>query len=174
MARRRAKILWANPTAAAIFDAGSPAALAQRTFEPTHPSAAQILRLAGTLPAGAGQRLERLRGFGAGIGGTLICLCSRITLADNSAAILVIATERAGEDLGLPERARCLLADLATPAAIFSADGELIAATDTARGRLGDKRDLIALDADKLAREASLNGPSHRQRSRQAASLSSG
>jgi PAS domain S-box-containing protein len=152
------KILWANPTAAAIFDAASPAALAQRTFEPTHPSAAQILRLAGTLPAGAGQRLERLRGFGAGIGGTLTCLCSRITLADNSAAILVIATERAGKDLGLPERARRLLADLATPAAIFSADGELIAATDTARGRLGDNRDLIALDADKLAREASLNG----------------
>ncbi len=152
------KVLWANPTAAAIFDAASPAALAQRTFEPTHPSAAQILRLAGTLPAGSGHRLERLRGFGAGIGGTLICLCSRITLADNSAAILVVATERAGKDLGLPERARRLLADIEGPAAIFSADGELIAATDNARARLGDKRDLIALDADKLAREASLNG----------------
>jgi PAS domain S-box-containing protein len=152
------KVLWANPTAAAIFDAASSAALAQRTFEPTHPGAAQILRLAGTLPAGSGQRLERLRGFGAGIGGTLICLCSRVTLADNKDAVLVIAAERAGKDLGLPERARRLLADIENPAAIFSADGELIAATDTARARLGDKRDLIALDANKLAREASLNG----------------
>lgn len=150
-------ILWANPAAAAIFDAASPAVLTRRTFEPTHPSAAQILRLAGTLPAGAGQRLERLRGFGAGIGGTLICLCSRVTVGDKD-AVLVIATERAGKDLGLPERARRLLADIAEPAAIFSADGELIAATDTARARLGDKRDLTTLGADKLAREASING----------------
>jgi PAS domain S-box-containing protein len=152
------KILWANPAGAAIFDAASSAALTQRTFAPTHPSAAQILRLAGTLPAGAGQRLERLRGFGAGIGGTLICLCSRITLPDNSEAILVIATERAGKDLGLPERARRLLADIGKPTAVFSADGELIAASEAAQARLSDKRDLNALDADRLAREASLNG----------------
>jgi PAS domain S-box-containing protein len=80
-----------------------------------------------------------------------------VSLGDKD-AVLVIATERAGKDLGLPERARRLLADIAEPAAIFSADGELIAATDTARTRLGDRRDLTTLDADKLAREASING----------------
>ncbi|MDO8877771.1 MAG: histidine kinase dimerization/phospho-acceptor domain-containing protein [Pseudolabrys sp.] len=157
------RILWANPTAAAIFDAPSATALAQRVFITTHPGAAQIARLAGTLPAGGAQRLERLRGFGAGIGGTLVCLCSRIVLADNSNAVLVIATERAGKDLSLPERARRLLADmanidLAMPAAIFTADGELIEATAPARERLAGKHDLIELGADKLAREASLNG----------------
>ena len=152
------RILWANPTAAAIFDAESPAALATREFTATHPSAAQIVRLAGTLPAGGAQRLERLRGFGAGIGGTLVCMCSRVVLADNSAAILVAARERAGKDLSLPERARRLLADFNTPAAIFSADGELIEATAAARERLAGKSDLIGLGADKLAREASLNG----------------
>ena len=72
------RILWANPTAAAIFDADSSAALAKREFTATHPGAAQIARLAGTLPAGGAQRLERLRGFGAGIGGTLVCMCSRV------------------------------------------------------------------------------------------------
>ena len=92
------------------------------------PAAAQIARLAGTLPQGGAPRLERLRGFGASFGGTLICLCSRITLADNSAAMLVVSTERAGKDLSLPERARRLLADLERPAAIFTADGELIEA----------------------------------------------
>ena len=105
-------------------------------------------------------RLERLRGFGAPFGGTLICLCSRIVLADNSSAVLVVATERAGKDLSLPDRARRLLADFKRPAAIFTADGELIEATPEALERFRDKRDLIALGAEKLAREAMLNGMS--------------
>src|SRR5476649_2099982 len=152
------RVLWANPVAAAVFDAASPGALAAVSFEPGHPAAAQIARLAGTLPQGGAARLERLRGFGASFGGTLICLCSRIALADNTAAILVVSTERAGKDLSLPERARRLLADFERPVAIFSADGELIDALPGARERFGDSRDLIALGAEKLAREASLNG----------------
>ena len=156
------RILWANPTAAAIFDAATPAAVGSLNFEPQHPSAAQILRLSGTLPHGGAPRLERLRGFGANLGGTLICLCSRIALTENSTgstpAILVVSTERAGKDLSLPERARRVLADFAQPAAIFTADGELIEAGATARERFGPHRDLIALGAEALAREASRNG----------------
>ncbi len=95
------RILWGNPNAAAIFDAASPGALAEFAFQPNQASAAQIVRLAGTLPHGGAPRLERLRGFGASFGGTLVCLCSRIVLADNTAAILVVSTERAGADFGL-------------------------------------------------------------------------
>ena len=155
-------MLWANPTAAAIFDAASPGAVASLQFDPQHPNAAQIVRLAGTLPQGGAPRLERLRGFGASFGGTLVCLCSRIVLtenlAGNGAAILVVSTERAGKDLSLPERARRLLADFERPAAIFTADGELIEAGAAARERFGRDRDLIALGAEALAREASRNG----------------
>jgi PAS domain S-box-containing protein len=151
------RILWANPVAAAIFDAPSPAAAATVEFEPNHSAVAQIARLAGTLPHGL-TRLERLRGFGAALGGMLICLCSRITLADHRAAILVAATERAGKELALPERAHRLLKDVDEPAALFSADGELIESVASARDCMGDKRDLIALGAEKLAREATLNG----------------
>src|SRR6476661_5171503 len=97
------RVLWANPAGAAIFDARSPAAVASIHFDSRHPTAAQISRLAGTLPQGGAPRLERLRGFGTGIGGTLICLCSRVALADNSTAILVVSTERTGRDLALPE-----------------------------------------------------------------------
>ena len=129
-------MLWANPTAAAIFDAASPAALADVVFKPEHTAAAQIARLAGTLPKGDAPRLERLRGFGARLGSTLICLCSRIALADNSSAVLVVSTERAGKDLSLPDRAQRLLADLERPAAIFTADGELIEAMPEAREML--------------------------------------
>ncbi|MBI3704549.1 MAG: PAS domain-containing protein, partial [Rhizobiales bacterium] len=152
------RVLWANPTAAAIFDAASPGALASRRFDPQHVSAAQILRMAGTLPHGGAPRLERLRGFGASVGGTLMCYCSRIALADNSAGILVVSTERSAKELSLPERTRRVLADFERPAAIFTADGELIDATASARKRMADNRDLIALGAEKLAREVSRNG----------------
>ena len=152
------RILWANPTGAAIFDAASPGAIAAREFEPRHVAAVQIARLAGTLPHGGAPRLERLRGFGASFGGTLICLCSRITLTDNRAAVLVVSVERTGKELALPERALRLLENGAAPAAIFTADGELIHAQPTAREWLGNKLDLVAFGADKLAREATLNG----------------
>src|SRR5581483_5624269 len=85
------RILWGNPVAAAMFNAPSSSALAGRTIDPKGTAALQIARLAGTLPHGAGPRLERLRGFGGRLGGTLLCGCSRITLADGMPAILVIA-----------------------------------------------------------------------------------
>ena len=152
------RILWANSTGASIFDTASPMAAAATRFGPRHTAAAQISRLAATLPQGNSPRLERLRGFGARFGGMLVCLCSRITLADNTTAILVISTERAGDDIALPERARRLLADVQQPAAIFTADGELMGAQPTGTALIGNRRDLIALGAEKLAREASLNG----------------
>ena len=88
----------------------------------------------------------------------LICLCSRLTLADNTTAILIVSTERAARDLPLPDRARRLLADFVSPAAMFTADGELIDVQPAARTLLGERRDLIALGAEQLARETSLNG----------------
>ncbi len=152
------RILWANPTGAAIFNAASPGAIAAQRFDPAEPAAAQVARLAGTLPQGGAARLERLRGFGATVGGPLTCLCSRHALHDGEPAILIATTERAGPDFPLPDRARRLLADFGT-AAIFTADGELIEASAGARKRLGARRPgLTALGAEKLAREASLNG----------------
>jgi PAS domain S-box-containing protein len=152
------RVLWGNPVAATIFDATSPAALAALQFEPDHVSIAQITRLAGTLPQGGAPRLERLRGFGARFGAPLTCLCSRITLTDGSSAILIASTERAGKELSLPDRARRILADFDKPAAMFTADGELIEATKAGQETLGSHRDLIALGAERLATEASKNG----------------
>jgi len=151
-------VLWANAGAAAIFHAATPAELAQQGFEPNHPAAAQVKRLAGTLPPVGTKRLERLRGFGAPFGATLTCLCSRLRLADNSEAILVAATERAGPEFTLQERARRLIAAIGQPVALFTADGELIDANAEARQRLAAKPDLVALGLVTLAREASHNG----------------
>jgi len=152
------RLLWANSVAAAIFNAGSPGAAADVAFDSGDPAAAQIARLAGTLPQGGVPRLERLRGFGASLGGALVCMCSRLTLADNEAGILVVSTERAGKELVLTERAHRLLADMTVPAALFTADGEWVDGARDAIARLGGTRELAALGADRLAREATLNG----------------
>ena len=151
------RILWANPTAAAIFDAESPGALAAIALDSKHPAVAEIARVSGTLPQTGAPRLERLRGFGASFGGPMICLCSRFLLRDNTNAVLVRASF-AGLDLALSERARRLLADADRPAAIFSGIGELIDCTPAARERLGAARNLLALGAEKLMKEASIYG----------------
>ena len=151
------RILWANPAGAAIFEAASPREAALLRFDARHSASVQVARLSGTLPHGGAPRLERLRGFGASIGATIVCLCSRVTLADNSDAILIASAERAGRALALPDRATRLLRDFGPAAAIFTGDGEIIAAQPAAIGRMGNQRDLVALGAEKLAREASLN-----------------
>jgi hypothetical protein len=58
----------------------------------------------------------------------------------------------------LPGRARCLLQDFDQPAAVFTADGELSEEQPAAKTLLGKRRDILALGAGRLAREASLNG----------------
>ncbi|MGA7975237.1 MAG: hypothetical protein WCA36_20775, partial [Pseudolabrys sp.] len=50
------RILWANPIGAAIFNGETPNALSELVFEPQHPAAVQIARLAGTLPQGGTPR----------------------------------------------------------------------------------------------------------------------
>src|SRR6185437_6233832 len=152
------RILWANPVAAAVFAAASPAEVTALRFEARHAYTVQIGRLANTLAEGEAPRLERLRGFGASFGGTLICLCSRIVLHDGNSAILLVSTERAGKELPLPDRARRLLHDVKLPSAIFTADGELIEAQAVARKRMGAGRDLLQLGAQDIAREASVKG----------------
>ena len=151
------RILWANPAGAAIFDAASPAAATLLRFDANHSASVQVARLSDTLPHGGAPRLERLRGFGASFGATLVCLCSRVALADNNAAILIASAERAGKSLALPDRATRLLRDFGPDTAIFTADGEIIAAQPAAIERMGNQRDLVALGAENLAREASLN-----------------
>src|SRR5262245_48978103 len=151
------RILWANPAGAAIFDAASAGDVALLRFDANHSASVQVARLSGTLAQGGTPRLERLRGFGATIGATLVCLCSRIVLADDSPAILIVSAERAGKTLALPDRATRLLRDLGPAAAIVTSDGEIIAAQPAAVERMGNRHDLVALGAEKLAREASLN-----------------
>ena len=152
------RVLWVNPTAAAVFDVASPAELAGHVIDPKGSAALQIARIAATLPQGAPPRLERLRGFGARLGRTLMCACSRVMLEDRTPAILVIGTELVGAALLLAERVRRLCAGIEEPIAFFSTDGELVHATPAGEARLLGLKSIAALGADELAGQALVSG----------------
>jgi signal transduction histidine kinase len=143
------RILFANPTGAAIFGAETPATLAACRFQGSD-VAAQVVRLAATLPEGTASRFERLRGFGTGPDRTLTCRCSRAPLSDGTDAILIAATEQAGPELALAERVAYLLAGTEAPVAAFAPDGKLIEATAAAQGHLAGATTLAALGAEAL------------------------
>src|SRR6476620_651440 len=65
------RIVWANPIGAAMLGASTSGAIGDRAFDPAHLAVAESARLATTLTPGAPPRLERLRGFGAGVGRAL-------------------------------------------------------------------------------------------------------
>ena len=153
------KVLWANPTGAAIFGAATPSALAARSFDLGQPTAAQVARLTKQLPLDGTERTEQLLGFGAGIGRALACACSRVALADGTAGILVAAADRAGPDLLINERVTRLLAGGGEPIAIFTDDGTLIAATPSAQEHLGSNTSLASLGADALKQSTRDNVP---------------
>jgi signal transduction histidine kinase len=147
------RLLWANAAGAALFGAADTRQCVERRFDAKNPAAAQIVRLAATLPSAGPPRLERLRGFGLGFGRALTCACSRLVVADGKAAVLIAATEPAGPALSLAERVRRLFGD-DEPLAAFTADGALVHATEAARAQLGGTNSLSALGISAVAAKA--------------------
>jgi signal transduction histidine kinase len=104
-----AALLWANAAGAALFgmvDADSGGEWRVASDHPAHPAAAEVARLAATLAPDGAPRFERLRGFGARFGRALTCRCSRVVLADGTAAVLVAAAEPLGPILPPAARIR--------------------------------------------------------------------
>jgi signal transduction histidine kinase len=151
-------IVWTNAVGAAVFGAADTSESAERLFEPDHPAALEIARLAATLPASGQARLERLRGFGASFGGALTCICSLVAIADDAIAVLVIGTEAAGLPLTLRERVHRLFAGREHALAVFALDGALLFATNEGQARLGETPTSSALGIAELAAEALTGG----------------
>src|SRR5262245_21048302 len=107
------RVIWSNVSGAAVLGAGTPAELAEQRFEPEHPFAADVARLAETLSKTGAQRLERLRGTGS----NLVCTCARVTVAETP-GILVVASEPA-KSIPLAARAARLFSVSAEPLAVF-------------------------------------------------------
>ncbi|HEX2654024.1 MAG TPA: histidine kinase dimerization/phospho-acceptor domain-containing protein [Xanthobacteraceae bacterium] len=144
-------ILWANAGAAAMIGPLPPADLPHRRFSMTHPMAAQIAQLAGSLPHSGAPRLERLRGIGPGVGRTLVCACSRLQLTADTSAILVVAGDTAKPLLPLAERAKRMIASMQEPIALFTSEGTLLHATENASKLLGVAQTLAAIGAERIA-----------------------
>ena len=152
------RILWANAVGAAVFGAKTSNACANRRFSVTELPAAQVLRLAATLPSGGQERLERLRGFGGSVGRALTCTCSRIVTGDGGGAVLIVAAEPAGPALTLAERVQRLLDEDAEPMAAFLPDGRFVYANAKAQHWLDGAGTLAALGLEALAAAALQTG----------------
>ena len=80
------RLLWTNAVGAQIFPP-------RTQLRETNSAARQIARVFAALPDSDAPRLERLRGFGAPIGGALLCQCSRFKTPEGD-AILVVSLEK--------------------------------------------------------------------------------
>ena len=107
------RLLWTNAVGAQIFARGT-------QLRETNSAARQIARVFAALPESDAPRLERLRGFGAPIGGALLCQCSRFKTPDGD-AVLVVSLEkirgRANEPREAPVAAPARARDAASRAA---------------------------------------------------------
>jgi PAS domain S-box-containing protein len=151
------RILWANPPGGEIYKASTPEALTALRFAADDPTAVQIARLADSLPATEVWRLERLRGFGAAVGGLLTCQCMRIELGGEP-AVLVVSGERTDPGLPFDARLRRVIAGSTTPAAAFSMKGRLLEASPEAIALLGARNQLDNIGAAALAQQAKETG----------------
>jgi PAS domain S-box-containing protein len=151
------RILWANPVGAGLFDAPSGVALATKTFGPANPYRRQVMQLAGRLPPTGAVRLERLRGFGAPLGGLMTCACSRLDFSDGGAGVLVAATAPSGRVMPLVERLQRLVLGLDAPVAAFAQDGLFVGANDAAHA-LFDFRNLSDAGFEAARRDALRQG----------------
>jgi PAS domain S-box-containing protein len=132
------RVLWANPVGAKLFGARNAANLFTREFGPADTHRRQVAQLAARMPTSGAARLERLRGFGATLGGLMTCACTRLEFADGEAGLLIVAADAiAGRGMPLMERLQNLTDGIDTPIAAFARDGLFVGASDTARALLG-------------------------------------
>ncbi len=137
------RLLWANAAGRAFFRAPSDDALLERTFGPADPYRRQVKQLASILAPSGALRLERLRGFGAHLGGLMTCGCARISLNSES-GILIAAEQPGGRVPPFPERLMALIEGLEGPAAAF-VNGHLEAANAAARAHGEAIRELAGI-----------------------------
>ncbi len=154
------RVLWANAAGATVFGAATAAALTSRTFESSDRAAQQVARMADTLTHDGAARLERFTGFGSSLLRPLTCICSRVTLGDDPAALLICGVEPLRPPLPLVDRLQRLLVDTPDAVAAFTAAGDLVFATAGARIKLPSPHTVEALGANALAAKAFNEGAS--------------
>ena len=151
------RLLWTNPAGARVFGAANGASLAIRTFGPADACRRQIAQLARRLPENGAARLERLRGFGASLGGRVTCSCAWLAFPDGSHGVLVAPVESHGRPMPLSERLQRLVEGIDLPIAAFGRDGLLLGASEAMHRLLGF-RDLRTAGLEGARRDALASG----------------
>lgn len=141
-ARDGAQMLWTNASGGALLSLAD----ADAVFTPSDDMRADIARLAARLPLDGTARLERLYGFGAPLGQRTTCSCARLTFANGTVTVLVVAASADLPPLPRDKRLAWLIHGLAEAIAIFDANGALAVATPAALSAIGSKASLAALD----------------------------
>ncbi len=131
------RVLWANAVGAKFFGATNAAALTQKTFGPADAHRRQVARLGRSLSSSGAVRLERLRGFGAGLGTLMTCACARLSFSDGGEGVLVTAMDAGARSMPLVERLHRLVDGASVPMAAFAPDGMFAGASEAARPLLG-------------------------------------
>ena len=131
------RVLWANPVGARLFGAANATDLAKKKFGPADPHRRQVAQLAARLSPTGAVRLERLRGFGAKLGGLMTCGCARLDFPDGGHSILIAAAETSGRAMPLIERLQRLVEGADIPILAFARDGMFVGASETARALFG-------------------------------------
>jgi len=137
------RLLWANAAGRAFFRAPDEDALLARSFGPADPYRRLVKQLATILSPSGALRLERLRGFGAPLGGLMTCGCARMSL-DGEAGILIAAEWPSGKAPSFADRLMAFLEGIGEPAAAF-VGGRLAGGNAAARAHEGALDDLAAL-----------------------------
>ena len=148
-------LVWANPAGLAVLGIPDMAHLSARPLEPTDLRRRQMVQLAPRIAAAP--RLERLRGFGAPLGGLTTCACTRLPLAGDAEGLLVSATEERAP-LSFPVLLQRLVGDLAPAVLAFTADGRLAGASRAAASLAEVIPDLAAIDSGDAGAAALRDG----------------
>jgi PAS domain S-box-containing protein len=151
------RLLWANPAGARALGAANSTSLAIRAFGPADACRRQIAQLARLLPENGAARLERLRGFGASLGGRVTCSCAWLAFPDGSHGVLVAPVEGRGRPMLLSERLQRLVEDIDLPIAAFGRDGLLLGASEATHRLLGF-RDLRTAGLEGARKDALASG----------------
>lgn len=152
------RILWCNAAAAAALGIADPQS-ALKARSPADLHRRQIMQLAGRLSLKGATRLERLRGFGAPLGGLMTCACARKDLQDGSAAVLLVAMDAPTQIIPLATRLQFLTDAIQEPALVITPDGALAAANEAAKDLTDNAHNLADLGLE-AQRHALFAGPS--------------
>lgn len=125
------RLLWTNAAGARVFGEPDTATAIARGLKPADLHRRQVMQLARRLTAVNETRLERLRGFGAPLGGLATCACTRLPFGESS--LLLLTAAQSSRALSPYERLHGLIGG-ETPIVVLNAAGAITEQNEAARG----------------------------------------